>query len=83
MDALQIKLLTEELKDLPDSYLKKILQYINILKASEKREALKPFTYEEFIARYEISEKQFEEGNVFNEEEVKYYFKKKKNESED
>jgi hypothetical protein len=82
MDALQLKLLTDELKNLPDSYLKKVLQYINILKASEKIEELKPLTNDEFYKRFNLSDKQFEERNVFNEEEVKYYFKKKKNESE-
>lgn len=39
--------------------------------------SLKPFTMEEFLARYELSEKQFQEGKSFSMEEAKKYFEEK------
>jgi hypothetical protein len=78
MNALNIQLLMDELKNLPDNYLPKVLQYINILKASEKTDTLKPFTKEEFYKRFDLSDKQFKEGNIVDFEDVIKYFKNKK-----
>jgi hypothetical protein len=77
MNALNIQLLMEELKNLPDNYLPKVLQYINILKASEKTDELKPFTKEEFYKRFDLSDKQLNEGNLIALEDAVKYFKKK------
>ncbi len=76
MDALQLKLLTDELKSLPDKYLHRVLQYINILKSAESKGELKPMSIEDFMTRYEISEKQIEEGNMIALEDAEKYFKR-------
>ncbi len=77
MDVIQLKLLTEELKSLPDKYIHRALEYINILKAIEIKGELKPLSIEDFMARYEISEKQIEDGNLIDLEDAEKYFKKK------
>ncbi|HWZ21785.1 MAG TPA: hypothetical protein VNW06_03980 [Cytophagaceae bacterium] len=77
MDVVQLKLLNEELKSLPDKYMHRVLEYINILKSVETKGELKPMSIEDFMARYEISEKQIEDGNLIALEDAEKYLKKK------
>jgi len=73
----EIELIKQQLDEVEDEKLLSIIRDV-LAYGKVKSAALKPFTEEEYLKRYDDSIKSIESGNLIAQENVIEYFKRKK-----